>query len=202
MKNIIVFVSFFTFVTVCSQTTIKETTSFQESQNKKFADPKTSPLTKKDIRNFNGLAFFPISKKYKVKATFEKDFEEEFVGFKTTTSRVAPYKKYGKLHFTIDGKKLQLTVYKSTDYWGDPKKYKHHLFLPFKDKTNGKTSYGSGRYMDLSILDITNDNFIVVDFNNSYNPYCAYSNRFSCPKVPKENILDVAINAGVKKYKK
>ena len=66
------------------------------------------------------------------------------------------------------------------------------------DKTNGKESYGGGRYLD---LEIPEDKIIILDFNKAYNPYCAYSDRYSCPIPPIENHLDVAINAGFKAFK-
>ena len=56
-------------------------------------------------------------------------------------------------------------------------------------------TYGGGRYVE---VDFTNADFLLIDFNKSYNTYCAYSNRYSCPKVPAENILNITINAGVK----
>ena len=75
------------------------------------------------------------------------------------------------------------------------KGYENYLFIPFGDATNGHKSYGGGRYVE---VDFTNSDFLLIDFNKSYNPYCAYSNRYSCPKVPLENILNITINAGVK----
>ena len=76
------------------------------------------------------------------------------------------------------------------------------MFLPFTDKTSGEGSYGGGRYLDVLTTDEKQDGTIVLDFNKAYNPYCAYSDRYSCPLTPKENTLSVAIQAGVKAYKK
>lgn len=205
MKNIIypLLILLFTF-SASGQSTkkVKGKSDFQRELNEKFSDKEKSPLTKKDFRKFKGLEFFPIESSYKITADFEKDLKEEFVGFPTTTSRVAPYKKYGTIHFSVNGKEQKLTVYKSTNAWGNPAKYANHLFLPYKDTTNGESTYSGGRYLDLSTLDIKENNKIIIDFNKSYNPYCAYSNRYSCPKVPDENVLTVAINAGVKAFKK
>ena len=77
--------------------------------------------------------------------------------------------------------------------------YKDYLFLPFLDDTNGEGSYGGGRYIDLRIPD---SDTMIIDFNTAYNPYCAYNDRYSCPIVPRQNYLDVAIEAGVKAFKK
>ncbi|MCK5678470.1 MAG: DUF1684 domain-containing protein, partial [Flavobacteriaceae bacterium] len=75
--------------------------------------------------------------------------------------------------------------------------YEDYLFLPFTDKTNGESTYGGGRYLDLKIPD---GDTTVIDFNKAYNPYCAYNHKYSCPIPPKANQLDVEINAGVKAY--
>ena len=76
------------------------------------------------------------------------------------------------------------------------KGFKDYLFLPFLDATNGIETYGGGRYLDVYIFE--NQTNIKIDFNLSYNPYCAYSHRYSCPIPPHENTLTVEINAGEK----
>jgi uncharacterized protein (DUF1684 family) len=76
------------------------------------------------------------------------------------------------------------------------------LFLPFTDLTSGEESYAAGRYIDLSFSDVTGDK-VVIDFNKSYNPYCAYvSGKYNCPIPPRENSLNIAILAGEKTYGK
>ena len=74
--------------------------------------------------------------------------------------------------------------------------YKDYLFLPFTDLTNGTVTYGGGRYIGLRIP--KSGNKIIIDFNQAYNPFCAYSGNYSCPIVPEENNLDVQVKAGVK----
>lgn len=204
MKHIFTFLFILITLFAVSQNKLNSNgkSNFQKNLNEQYTNPETSPLTKKDLKKFNGLEFYPIDNTYKVKASFERSLDENIVGFKTTTNRIASYKTYGTLYFTIKGKELKLTVYKSTSAWGNSEKYRNHLFLPYQDKTCGKTSYTGGRYIDLSILDIQQNNTLVLDFNNSYNPYCAYNNQYSCPKVPKENFLDIEIKAGVKAFKK
>ena len=56
--------------------------------------------------------------------------------------------------------------------------------------------------MDVMISDINKDGTIALNFNNTYNPYCAYSDRYSCPLTPRKNHLDIEINAGIKVFKK
>ena len=163
---------------------------FQYKMNIEFADKKSTPLTDKGFIKFSSLKYFPIQKKYRIKAKFKRTPNEKPFDMLTTTSRLAKYVKYGIATFTLDGKKLHLAIYQNV-------KGEKHLFLPFFDKTNNKTSYSGGRYMDLE--NPTNDT-IILDFNQSYNPYCAYNYKYSCPIPPDENRLDIEINAGVLKW--
>jgi len=75
------------------------------------------------------------------------------------------------------------------------------LFVPFKDATSGKETYGAGRYLDLEPgRDRTQGEKWILDFNQAYNPWCAYSEAYNCPFVPTENWLEAPIYAGEKDY--
>jgi uncharacterized protein (DUF1684 family) len=115
---------------------------------------------------------------------------------KTSTDRKPVYVKYGEAHFSIDGQSFKLNIYKNIEL-SKKKEYKDYLFLPFSDLTCGNESYIGGKYIDMKI---PQGDTIVIDFNMSYNPYCAYSPKYSCPKVPLENDLKIEIRAGVKKF--
>ena len=99
------------------------------------------------------------------------------------------YYVFGNVHFHLDGKELDLTVYKPV------KSEKEYLFIPFYDKTCGDLSYGGGRYVEPVLQ---NNGLIEIDFNLAYNPYCAYNHTYRCPIPPQENNLDVSILAGEK----
>ena len=131
-----------------------------------------------------------------VVATFSRTNNEKVFQMKTSTDRLPEYKKYGVLHFTLDGKKLSLNVYQNMEL---TKKagYEEYLFLPFSDKTNGHESYIGGRYIDMRIQEGSS---WMIDFNKAYNPYCAYNYKYSCPIVPLDNDLPIEIKAGVKKF--
>ena len=115
---------------------------------------------------------------------------------KTSTSRLPEYKKYGTLYFEIDGKKRKLNLYQNVELIKKPG-FEDYLFLPFSDLTCGKESYIGGRYIDMRF---PKSDTVLIDFNTAYNPYCAYNHKYSCPIVPLENDLDVAILAGVKTF--
>jgi uncharacterized protein (DUF1684 family) len=105
---------------------------------------------------------------------------------------------YGILTFELKGTTFKLNVYQGKDNLEDPD-YVDYLFLPFLDLTNGETSYGGGRYIDLRIPDRDS---LQIDFNKSYNPLCVYNKKYSCPIVPRDNFLEIEIKAGMKDYKK
>jgi len=170
--------------------------NFQKELNAEYADKEKSPLTEEDRPAFKGHAFFPIDEKYFVIAEFVRTENEKPFAMKTSTARLPMYEKYGELHFNLGGKPLKLNVYRSLDLIKQDE-YKDYLFLPFSDLTNGEETYIGGRYNDLKI---PQGNTIAIDFNQAYNPYCAYNHKYSCPAVPQENVLDIAIRAGVKKF--
>ena len=194
MKKIILFL--FCFTSTYAQKDVAAAEKFQSELNKSYADSLKSPLMKDDLKQFKGLDFYPIDEKYIVEAIFIRTKKEKSFKMKTTTSRTPIYKKYGELHFSIDGKELKLNVYQNVDLKKKPG-YDDYLFLPFSDLTCGKDSYIGGRYIDMRI---PKSGKVTIDFNQAYNPYCAYNYEYSCPIVPLENDLDIEINAGVKKF--
>ena len=169
---------------------------FQNQLNKEYADPKKSPLMEQDLKAFHGLDFFEVNPDYIVTGRFVKSENEKPFEMKTTSSRRPKYVKYGEFHFEIQGKSYRLNAYRSVETTKSPG-YENTLFLPFSDLTSGKETYIGGRYLDVEIP-VTNT--AVLDFNRAYNPYCAYNYAYSCPIVPLENDLEVAVRAGVKKF--
>lgn len=194
--KLVLLVSFFMSFSAFSQSYKEEIKKYQEEQNKEFKDPKNSPLPKEDVEYFDGLDFYPIDENYKVEAFFVKNKGKKFE-MATSTDRKPIYQKIGELHFLIIDKPLILSVYKNVEY-SKTKEGKKYLFIPFKDYTNGIETYGGGRYLDITKPEKGENWFL--DFNKSYNPYCAYSYRYSCPVPPEENHLKIEIKAGVKQY--
>jgi hypothetical protein len=72
------------------------------------------------------------------------------------------------------------------------------LFLAFGDDTSADETYGAGRYLE---IEQEGENSITIDFNLAYNPYCAYTDGFSCPFPPSGNLLKIPIRAGEMNYK-
>ena len=203
MKNVLSFLFIFLLISCNSNSKrpLLGETEYQQKLNASYKDATTSPLKKKDLKNFNGLDFFAVDSSFIVTANLTRIENAPVFEMATTTDRKPLYKEYGLLRFNINGQDLELTIYQSQDDLRD-EKYKDYLFLPFTDNTSGNESYGGGRYMDVMITDIKDDNTIELNFNNTYNPYCAYNDDYSCPLTPRKNHLDIEIKAGIKGFKK
>jgi uncharacterized protein len=200
MKHVTAFllVSIVTF-TFYAQSEFKEIEieilTYQEDLNAQFTNPVTSILPLKSFNAFRGLEFYPINLNFRVEAFLMKTPDELPFQMQTTTDRLPWYVKYGELHFTILDINFKLDLFQSLE----PKEgYENYLFLPFTDLTSGDGSYGGGRYIDLIISE---NQTIILDFNKSYNPYCAYNPRYSCPVPPEQNDLNIRVEAGVKDFK-
>ena len=152
-------------------------------------DPE-SPLPDSLISKFNRLSYFAPDISYKVRATLERIPGDDIINMATSDGASRSYIRYAYAAFEMLGGEHKLTLLK-------PVEEDQELFLPFGDKTNGESTYGGGRYIN---LEMTSGNKITIDFNLAYNPYCVYSPDFSCPLPPVENQLKVAINAGEKNF--
>ena len=173
-------------------------TDYQKQVNNFFKDASVSPLKTKDLKNFKGLDFFEFDSTYVVDAKIQETPDSLPFKMKTTTDTHADFRKYGTLIFNLADEQYTLTAYENLDYL-DAEGYENYLFLPFLDKTNGFETYGGGRYIDLFL---NNEDSITIDFNRSYNPQCVYDEDFSCPIVPRNNLLNIRIEAGVKNFVK
>jgi uncharacterized protein len=198
MKKILLLVMLlqFSFGFAQNQFSFSAVERFQNELNAEYADAKTSPLLPDDLKVFKSLDFYPANEKFFVVAKFIRTENELPFEMKTSTDRKPVYVKYGEAHFNIDGQFFKLNIYRNIEL-SKKEQYKDYLFLPFSDLTCGSESYIGGKYIDLKI---PQGDSIVIDFNRSYNPYCAYSPKYSCPKVPLENDLKIEIRAGVKKF--
>ena len=111
-----------------------------------------------------------------------------------TKGNVQDFVRWGEFRFKVGEKEQALHAYKSS-------REEEMLFVPFKDATSSKETYGAGRYLDLEPeRDRTADGKWILDFNQAYNPWCVYSESYTCPFVPSENWLEVPILAGEKDY--
>jgi uncharacterized protein (DUF1684 family) len=152
-----------------------------------------SPFVKDNIA-FEGLNYFPINEKFNIRAKLEIIEEKKVMLLATSDGKEQKYLEYGYAVFDLDEVENRLLILESMEMGPQ----RGQLFLAFADETSGIETYGAGRYLDVKKVPAATS--VDLDFNLAYNPYCAYSDSFSCPFPPKENILKVAILAGEKSY--
>ena len=143
---------------------------------------------------FTGLKYFPPDIKYRLVADLEPVESKKVVVLPTSDGLEQKYLEYAYASFSLDGVENKLLLLEVMDM--GPQRGK--LFMAFADATSANETYGAGRYLD--VKKVPGASSITLDFNQAYNPYCAYSDAFSCPFPPKENILKIAIRAGEKSY--
>lgn len=162
-------------------------------KNRAFRTSPTSPLPAAQRAQFDSLNYYPANLAFEVTATVERHAETDTVVMQMSGNRTEKYLHWGEVAFTVDGQPQRLGAYLKASGVDST------LFIPFTDLTNGRGSYGGGRYLDAPIPKV-NEPQIKLDFNRAYNPYCAYDNEFSCPVPPADNRLQVAIAAGEKSF--
>ncbi|WP_245895882.1 DUF1684 domain-containing protein [Deinococcus irradiatisoli] len=137
-----------------------------------------------DVQGFAGLSYFPPDPAWNLQLTVER-LPAEVVELPTTTpDQSQRFVSWGAV--TLPGGE-RLTLYARE---GDD--HPAALFLPFRDATSGKTTYGAGRYLDAPLSGET----VRLDFNRAYHPYCAYTPAWTCPLPPAANWLGRAVEAG------
>lgn len=147
-----------------------------------------------DTVKYNGLKYFDPDPMYQITARFRPSETPGFLFIPTNDNKEIRYKTYGHANFELHGKSNSLLILELAD----GSENDGNLFIPFGDETSAETTYGAGRYLD--IKHNPGDKLIKLDFNLAYNPYCAYSETFSCPLPPVENLLSIPIEAGEKTY--
>jgi len=170
----------------------KSTERWRREKDSFFKLGHDSPIPEFERRTFEGLKYFSPDEKYRMKLKLHRYPAPQIVTMVTSKGSEQRFYRHGYFEFEMAGKLVKLQAYRSAE------RSDEHLFVPFRDKTSGRESYGASRYID---LDLSPGDSYVLDFNVAYNPYCAYSDDYICPFPPRENWLDVEIRAGERKYR-
>jgi hypothetical protein len=165
----------------------------EREKKDKFMQSDESPLGEEKT-SFKGLQYFEPDIRYRIQADLEPIRNKQVVVLPTSTGEENSYLEYAWANFTWEGKPQRLLLLEIMAT--GPTRGK--LFLAFADETSARETYGAGRYIDVNKT--PGSGTIQLDFNLAYNPYCAYTNNFSCPFPPRENVLTFAVNAGEKTY--
>lgn len=164
---------------------MSELEQFRAEKDHFLAHHPQSPLTHAQKHAFEGLEYFPENPDLRLEVEVEESPEGERITMATSTGDYQDYERYGRFQFTVDGEEAELTIYYN----------QHGYFMPFVDSLAGEETYPAGRYLEPEPL---GEGRFLIDFNLTYNPYCAYNEMYSCPIPPAENRLKVPIHAGEK----
>jgi uncharacterized protein (DUF1684 family) len=175
---------------------------FRAGRDELFRTHPQSPIEPDERAAFRGLRYFDPDPSCRVAARLEAGDGSELVIDTGGEDGAVRYRRIGRLVFTLGGQPCELTVLSLVQYAGG-------LFVPFRDRTSGRETYGGGRYLfdtakdtDGLVLEIEPGSpDVAIDFNYAYNASCAYSPRWACPLAPPENHLAVEVRAGELVYK-
>ena len=145
-------------------------------------------LQSKELTSFKDIDCFPIDEAFRVTAILDTINQPASISITNILGQTNLQHFEGKLRFTLGGKSYSLDALEEE---GD-------LFVIFADPTNKQFTYPSGRF--LLVKKPGADGRTIIDFNQAYNPPCAFTNFATCPLPPRQNILPVPITAGEKKW--
>ena len=166
----------------------------RETKDAFFAQNWQSPIPPQDHPRFKGLQYYPPDSSYRFELELHEHPEQQVARMAYTKGNEQDFVRWGEFRFKIVGKEQTLQAYKRS-------REEETLFVPFKDATSSKETYGAGRYLDLEPdRNRTQEGKWILDFNQAYSPWCVYSEAYTCPFVPVENWLEVPIYAGEKDY--
>lgn len=171
--------------------------AWRAARDRLFKEHPQSPIPPEARDAFQGLRWFDPDPAYRVTARLVPG-DEGLVEIDTGgEDGVIRYRRIGLLSFRLLEQDCTLTVLSVIGYAGG-------LFVPFRDATSGRETYGGGRYLfdtikntDAGCLEVTPGSAdLTIDFNWAYHPSCHYNPRWACPLAPAENWLPVPVRAG------
>jgi hypothetical protein len=160
-----------------------------------FRESRQSPLPDQDRKTFEGLNYYPLDEAYRFELELREHDDKRIVTLDATGGDERSVARWGEFRFVVDGRTWTLQAYRTDPGEG-------RLFVPFRDATADTETYPRGRYLDLAPpVHRTAEGTWMLDFNEAYNPWCAYTDGYSCVIPPPENSLDLSIRAGEKRYR-
>lgn len=153
-----------------------------------------SPFNQDERAHFSPLNYYDVDTNFAFESRLYEFEEKDTIIILGTKGEERKTLRYGFVIFPFKGKEYKINVYEGTSRSGQS----YHSIW-FTDKTTGEGTYGVGRYLDFE-LSTDKDYVYTIDFNQAYNPYCAYSAKFSCAIPTKEDYIDIAIEAGEKNF--
>jgi uncharacterized protein len=139
-------------------------------------------------RGFLGFRWFPIQMDYRVTGRLIRDASPRDVKVPNLFGDIDTYQTEGVVEFTLQGQTLRLRPFTTR-----PKRF----YFVFRDRSSGEETYEAARFL---YSDLRDDGTTVLDFNQAYNPPCAFNPYTTCPIPLPENRLPVKVLAGERAY--
>lgn len=173
---------------------ISKIENLRNEKNDFMKNDPSSPFNSDSNAHFENLKYFKVDPDFVFKSRLHLYENQDTIKILGTKGEERKVIRYGYVNINFKEGEKKVNVYK-----GFSKNGNEYYSIWFTDKTTGNETYGVGRYLD---FDLSPDSKFIytIDFNLSYNPYCAYSSKYSCAIPNKEDHLDIAINAGEKKF--
>jgi uncharacterized protein (DUF1684 family) len=169
---------------------------FRVEREALLKDHSQSPLRERDRPYFSGPEYFDYDPALRFSSLVDRDVEPGTLEISLQDDGPLRLRRFGKVRFEVGDEECALTLFWISGYGGG-------VFLPFKNGTSGRETYGGGRYLldTIKHADLgSEDGRLILDFNNAYDPSCTYNSRWHCPLSPPENNLQASIAAGEKSY--
>jgi uncharacterized protein (DUF1684 family) len=148
-------------------------------------DPKGAPA-----RSFTGFTWFPIDPAYRVTGRFLRDESPSEMPVINTFNGVDRFTTEGVIEFQLHGRTLRFRPFTTRP---------NRFYIVFRDASSGEETYEAARFL---YADLHENGSVVLDFNQAYNPPCAFNAYTTCPLPLKENVLPVKVLAGEQAYRK
>jgi uncharacterized protein (DUF1684 family) len=189
------------FLTSCGKNVSPETEEyfngikFYQAQKDSFMQfDSNSPFNQDPNAHFAPLKYYEPNESFKFQSKLYEYEPKDTIIILGTKGEERKVLKYGYVLFNYEGSEYKINVYQGVSRSGE----EYHSIW-FTDKTTGDETYGVGRYIDFE-LNPEKEFIYTIDFNLAYNPYCAYSAKYSCAIPTKEDYIDLAIKAGEKRF--
>jgi uncharacterized protein (DUF1684 family) len=166
---------------------------WRDVRDELFRTHPQSPVPEAERAAYPGVPLYPYDPAFRVDGEVVPA-ERETLEIGASDGGAYRFTRFATVRFALPGADdCALDAYWLEGYGGG-------LFLPFRDATAGRETYGAGRYLMDTVkgadLGDDADGRLVLDFNFAYNPSCSYDPRWSCPLAPPANRLAVPIRAG------
>jgi uncharacterized protein len=169
---------------------------FRAARNALYKDHPQSPLPPELRTHFSSLRYYPYDPDWRIIGVVDRNVAPETLTVELPVDGLLRYTRVARVRFVAQRQTAELSVFWIEGYGGG-------VFLPFRDATSGRETYGSGRYLYDAIKGADlggGPDEMILDFNYAYNPPCAYDPQIVCPMPPSENRLPFSVEAGERAF--